>query len=870
MIKALKILAFISVLLFAGCVLVWGMRIPIINSIIEIAVDNYGIENTSVQVEEIDFTAARFAKIRAGQEIELTDVIVSYQVFGWTDVKIQQVIVPNGVIDISHPDQGIWKDLQALTRQNNEEVAASAPLLIPDIIFENIAVTAKPEGTDLTTIMQGQVTDNRNVDASLTLSAKFQKYGKVTEVSAEEIQISGDLNDELFRLLPSDLIIRSEFLGPEIPHMKTKVSGEVNNKSVKLSFVAETPVTPANANLSVSYDRELETIISTLILDQFSFTPEGLQPSHFYPDIQMPLLTGDISSRLNVTGRLSVEEMNKTAIDISGEVNLSNAMLPGGDYLLPTLKAEFKGTFDGINLLAEGEVVAPNDLMSAGYHLDFDISRNDVQFSTILHNAKVGQKGIDLQKLAGAVWPKDIKLNGNVSGDAQFQFETEKLTVSGLDLRGQGIAIQTPQGGVDRLRFQMKVADYEPGAPLIITLNKLSGQSRFQTYGATFKGGKIQVNLDKSLQAGTYALKGMRLSEFGEVPWNLPLIIKNNGKFNLNEVTFEGQGTTDVTGPLLSWRGQHSLDSSNGSAEVELWDIPFSKDGLQVNDLADINVGNLVLDGDLGGRVNVKWSKDDFGGNARVSISDLDLERDGMSIDGINGSIEIDQLLPIKISKAQTITAKKIFAGLPIEDPELHFRLVQEKDAPVLFIDRLLLQIFKGAAEIKDGVIDLANETNDLQMNFYKLSLEELMSLGEFEDVVATGALSGAIPLRFDGNKLIIDGGELVADGPGVVKMKSEQAREALSLGGEQTKILLDILENFNYSHLSLKINKPETGEDVIALSAKGGNPNVENNRPVILNVNLSTNLDKIFNTMLEAYRLSEEALRATVKDRKK
>jgi dicarboxylate transporter DctA-like protein len=110
----------------------------------------------------------------------------------------------------------------------------------------------------------------------------------------------------------------------------------------------------------------------------------------------------------------------------------------------------------------------------------------------------------------------------------------------------------------------------------------------------------------------------------------------------------------------------------------------------------------------------------------------------------------------------------------------------------------------------------------------------------------------------------------LEAEGPGTLTVRSEAARQALSSGGAQTKLLFDILENFNYAELSLAISKPASGEDVVTLHTKGANPDVENNRPVILNVNLSTNLDRIFNTLLDGYRLSEKALRATLRGRDK
>ena len=115
---------------------------------------------------------------------------------------------------------------------------------------------------------------------------------------------------------------------------------------------------------------------------------------------------------------------------------------------------------------------------------------------------------------------------------------------------------------------------------------------------------------------------------------------------------------------------------------------------------------------------------------------------------------------------------------------------------------------------------------------------------------------------------LIVDEALLAADGPGVLKMTSEAARRALEGGGDQAMLFLDILENFQYSDLSIEITKTQSGEDTVKLHAEGANPDVENSRPVVLNINLTTSLDKIFNTLLEGYLLSEKALRATVDGR--
>ena len=180
----------------------------------------------------------------------------------------------------------------------------------------------------------------------------------------------------------------------------------------------------------------------------------------------------------------------------------------------------------------------------------------------------------------------------------------------------------------------------------------------------------------------------------------------------------------------------------------------------------------------------------------------------------------------------------------------------------------MALGLVGGVAVIDDAVIDTGAETNRIEVQLTSLDLEEVMALSNVEELVATGQVSGRVPLVFGSDRLIVDEALLAADGPGVLKMTSEAARRALEGGGDQAMLFLDILENFQYSDLSIEITKTQSGEDTVKLHAEGANPDVENSRPVVLNINLTTSLDKIFNTLLEGYLLSEKALRATVDGR--
>jgi len=98
-----------------------------------------------------------------------------------------------------------------------------------------------------------------------------------------------------------------------------------------------------------------------------------------------------------------------------------------------------------------------------------------------------------------------------------------------------------------------------------------------------------------------------------------------------------------------------------------------------------------------------------------------------------------------------------------------------------------------------------------------------------------------------------------------VLRLRSEAARQALAGGGAQVDLVLEVLKDFHYTKLAITLDRLEDGRDVVRLSTEGHNPAVQNGRHVNLNVNLETNLDKLLAIAREGYRLSQDALRATL-----
>ncbi|MEX0583184.1 MAG: YdbH domain-containing protein, partial [Sneathiella sp.] len=295
--------------------------------------------------------------------------------------------------------------------------------------------------------------------------------------------------------------------------------------------------------------------------------------------------------------------------------------------------------------------------------------------------------------------------------------------------------------------------------------------------------------------------------------------ITGTGRIKDTEIDFSLDAQTDLLGSYLNIAGRHSLSAAAGSAQMDIKPLSFANDGLQLKDLAAFEV-ELTLNGRIVPDAIINWSAEGLKSSADVTLENLSIDASGGSVSDMNGKVHIDELFPLTISTSQEITAATAVAGMPLDNPLILFRVLTEAGVPQLYIDRMSVGLVGGSAIVDGAVIDTGAETNRIEVQLTSLDLEEVMALSDVEELVATGKVSGRIPLVFGGERLIVEDAMLSADGPGILKMTSDAARQALDGGGEQAKLLLEILDNFQYSELSIEIMKTQSGEDTVKLHA--------------------------------------------------
>ncbi len=500
----------------------------------------------------------------------------------------------------------------------------------------------------------------------------------------------------------------------------------------------------------------------------------------------------------------------------------------------------------------------------------------DPEKTKLFVNASLSHKAFT----ANGLQPADFSVHlADIPGRVSGRFFADLSATWSVEAGVQLSEILTRLEKIGYRDTEVKVSDLN----INVKSKNISINNSFKIYFSDFNA-RILVNgetvnlenlaasfeVEEAWEAAILTLENLQLSSVGKGGLSHPVFLSGKSDIKLEEINFALTAKSDFFGTLMTGRGVHDLKKSAGKVNFKIPSLEFEQDGLQPTDLVRLPMQDLKLAGRVAVDIDMKWSQSGSTSEAVVILEDLDIQAGEGSMTGLSGTVHIDELDPLTISAVQELSAEEITSAVSLSQPLLRFRIGSNKGEPVLYVDDLKLGFVGGTASIKGAVIDTSASINSVRVELSNLDLEKLMALGEVEGFTASGTLDGYLPLRFDGEDLTIDTGVLETAGPGILQLKSERARQALARGGSQTKLLFDILENFQYSELGVQIRKKISGEDTISLHTKGSNPDIENNRPVVLNINLETNLGKILNTVLDGYLLSEKALRATVRNRSK
>ncbi len=142
-----------------------------------------------------------------------------------------------------------------------------------------------------------------------------------------------------------------------------------------------------------------------------------------------------------------------------------------------------------------------------------------------------------------------------------------------------------------------------------------------------------------------------------------------------------------------------------------------------------------------------------------------------------------------------------------------------------------------GTVSAKDVEIPLqGNAAVDIDLKIEGVSAEALLGPLTGGRATATGKISGTLPLSIAPDKTVsFRDGLLQAEGPGTIAVSPD----VVPGDNPQVALVREILKDFRYTSLSLRLATAKESKLQLALRLEGSNPGVEKGRAVKLNVNL-------------------------------
>ena len=389
-------------------------------------------------------------------------------------------------------------------------------------------------------------------------------------------------------------------------------------------------------------------------------------------------------------------------------------------------------------------------------------------------------------------------------------------------------------------------------------------------------------------------IEALSLSENAGV--SMPLFLENLSVSELNQSLSADMGVyipksvaaiEQRTVNLPGFKGQVSYQSGNIATELQTLGLHQNASINARHDLGT-GAGELTIS-DAGASFNAQslssrvspWDEDwDIAaGNASLDLqatwtqSDSDLTFEGRSslrLEGLAGHYDETAFVGLSTSIASAYTGDEgltvlpssisidlIEMGMPIENISAGYTLYPNEMA--LDMADLRMAAFGGIISADPFSYRTASNINTVLMHAEAIQLNRLLTLEEFEAIEVTGTVGAELPVAIVGNSLTVIEGRLFGEPPGgVIHYRSGSEPDETDTSSIAYVTLA--LSNFIYETLTSEIDYSADGDLNLQLKLTGRNPDLETNRPVVLNLGVENNVPQMLKS-LRAARSVEDIL---------
>ncbi len=897
-------------LILGAAAVTLAFRAPLLEILLHSALTYRQVPGVELKVESVTSSETAISGLTLGlvQEVKAAKVIVAYDPLGLLAGQIQSVVL-DGVrlkLDLRGNDPPLGS-LQFLLAGGGSESRA-APALPPVSLRDARLMALTPLGP-VSGMIEGELRPDE--EGALNAALRFDFQGEIGRLRGglEAVRASG--GKTLASLILEDGALALP--GAELRGLRgggtlsaAGAAVETARLDLTLSEVTVPGVSFEQAGLALFLAGERLEIDAGMAtgdgqfavrakadLTDFPARPSGriqLDADIGAQAILWPLLAipapakGRADASLTVQGRLP-----PLAGLIGGEIGRLKPDDFTGRAKLRFSGIDYPGLIQGLSgelrLAARPGPDFPSHL-AADVDLALDAARlnwGDIEAREVVATQKAtldvsNQKISITSKDIGEISVGDFKYASIARSKGALKAQMAKTTVSvdlgheagfglihDVTLAPRAMAFALSRAGAARLKLQARAKElrargaYSAAAGYAGKITLTGGHIAVPEYDLAAEGLDAELAL---APAGDFDI-GFKLDSLrhtADPPRVVPVGVRGEARQSGDAIAFSLKAGGPGGLGKVTMSGRHGVSKGVGEAKIGLDPLVFVPGGAQPNALLPALSDLRNVDGAARAEAALSWTRKGFAGTAALKIDGLSFDSAAARVEGLSLDLALNEIQPPVSAPGQIFRARRIDPGIAIDDLMVRFQ-VMAGDTPAIGIESAGLHLAGGRFTVADVVVDPDSEQLHLPVRVEGLDLAEVFTLLGVEGLSGDGRLSGTLPLTVTGTTPKIADGRLIAQGPGILRVKSDQAEQALAEAGESADLLLRALEEFHYEELSLTIDQPAEDLAVIGLSMLGNNPDVMEGHPFRFNVNLETDPRRLLTTLREAFLISNRAI---------
>lgn len=315
-----------------------------------------------------------------------------------------------------------------------------------------------------------------------------------------------------------------------------------------------------------------------------------------------------------------------------------------------------------------------------------------------------------------------------------------------------------------------------------------------------------------------------------------PITLSGNTSLSSDAIDFDAQATV-INGPVITATGRHRESERRGNAIIRLPRWYAEPGNAIVSEAFPILKGIVTnLTGGVEGEARWDWTPRGTTSNAKLLIENGAFASVPVEVQGINGTVNLVDVMTPKSDGVQTFKLGLVDAGFPLKDGKLEFELPGDNTARI----DILSWPFAGGRIGANGIIVPFDKLPErITATIDGVDAAQLVDLADVADLNAEGSLNGSIPIRFTDKGVVIDNAQLSSMGAGILRYRSASAAESLKQSGGSAEILANALQDFRFQDLNIRLDGPLDGEITAKAQINGSNPALYDGKRIELNVSL-------------------------------